>query len=54
MNLDQYLPVLLFMVVGIFTGLAPQIMGYILGPNKPYEAKNSRMSAGLKHLVMHA
>lgn len=48
MNLDQYLPVLLFMVVGIFTGLAPQIMGYILGPNKPYEAKNSPYECGFE------
>ena len=41
MNLDQYLPVLLFILVGIGVGVMPQVIGYILGPNRPDLAKNS-------------
>jgi len=35
MNLDQYLPILLFILVGIAVGIIPQVLGYILGPNRP-------------------
>ncbi len=45
MNLDQYLPVLLFILVGIAVGVLPQLLGYLfaggLGFNKPDAAKNS-------------
>ena len=46
MNLDQYLPVLLFILVGIGVGIAPQVLGYILGPNRPDAAKNSPYECG--------
>lgn len=39
MSLDLYLPVLIFIVIGLVTGVAPQIIGYILGPNRPDTAK---------------
>ena len=29
MNLDQYLPVLLFILVGIGVGVAPQVLGWL-------------------------
>ena len=48
MNLDQYLPVLLFMLIGLVTGVAPQIIGYVLGPNRPYPAKNSPYECGFE------
>jgi NADH-quinone oxidoreductase subunit A len=48
MRLDQYLPVLLFILIGIVTGVAPQIIGYILGPNRPYAAKNSPYECGFE------
>jgi NADH-quinone oxidoreductase subunit A len=48
MNLEQYLPVLLFIVVGIGVGVAPQIIGYILGPNRPDPAKNSPYECGFE------
>ena len=48
MNLDQYLPVLLFILVGIGVGIAPQVLGYILGPNRPDEAKNSPYECGFE------
>ena len=48
MNLDQYLPVLLFILVGIGIGVVPQVLGYILGPNRPDPAKNSPYECGFE------
>ena len=48
MSLDQYLPVLLFILVGVGVGIAPQVLGYILGPNRPDEAKNSPYECGFE------
>ncbi len=48
MNLDQYFPVLLFILVGIAVGVAPQIIGYVLGPNRPNAAKNSPYECGFE------
>ena len=50
MNLDQYLPVLLFLLVGIGVGVAPMAMGWlfstILGFQRPDAAKNSPYECG--------
>jgi len=48
MNLDQYLPVLLFILIGISVGVLPQVIGYVLGPNKPDSAKNSPYECGFE------
>lgn len=48
MNLDQYLPVLLFILVGIAVGVVPLILGYVLGPNRPDAAKNSPYECGFE------
>ncbi len=48
MNIDQYLPVLLFIFVGLGVGVAPQALGYILGPNRPDAAKNSPYECGFE------
>ncbi len=48
MNLDQYLPVLLFILIGLVTGVAPQVLGYVLGPNRPDTAKNSPYECGFE------
>ena len=48
MNLEQYLPVLLFILVGIAVGVVPQVLGYILGPNRPDAAKNSPYECGFE------
>ena len=48
MNLDQYLPVLLFIFVGIAVGVVPLVLGYILGPNRPDAAKNSPYECGFE------
>lgn len=54
MNLDQYLPVLLFILVGIAVGVVPLAIGYVLGPNRPDDAKNSPTSVALKPSRMRA
>lgn len=48
MDLNQYLPVLLFILVGIAVGIVPQVLGYFLGPNRPDEAKNSPYECGFE------
>jgi NADH-quinone oxidoreductase subunit A len=48
MDLNQYLPVLLFILVGIAVGIVPQVLGYLLGPNRPDEAKNSPYECGFE------
>jgi len=48
MNLDQYLPVLLFILVGIAVGVVPLALGYVLGPNRPDDAKNSPYECGFE------
>ena len=48
MNLEQYLPVLIFMLVGALVGIGPLALGYILGPNRPDEAKNSPYECGFE------
>ena len=52
MSLDQYLPVLLFILVGIGVGVAPQALGWLfstaLGFNKPDAAKLSPYECGFE------
>jgi NADH-quinone oxidoreductase subunit A len=52
MSLDQYLPVLLFILVGIGVGVAPQVLGWAfskgLGFQKPDAAKNSPYECGFE------
>ena len=48
MNLDQYLPVVLFILIGITMGVMPQVIGYVLGPNRPDPAKNSPYECGFE------
>ena len=48
MNLEQYLPVLLFILVGVAVGVVPLVLGYVLGPNRPDDAKNSPYECGFE------
>ena len=48
MNLDQYLPILLFILVGVAIGIIPQVLGYLLGPNRPDSEKNSPYECGFE------
>ena len=46
MTLDPYLPVILFILVGVAVGIAPQVLGFLLGPRRPDQAKNSPYECG--------
>ena len=48
MNLEAYLPVILFILVGVAVGVAPQIIGFLLGPHRPDTAKNSPYECGFE------
>jgi len=48
MNLENYLPVLLFILVGVGVGVAPQLLGALLGPRRPDAAKNSPYECGFE------
>lgn len=44
--LENYLPVLIFIGIGVFMGLAPIAIGFIRGPRKPDKEKNSPYECG--------
>jgi NADH-quinone oxidoreductase subunit A len=48
MNLDAYLPVILFILVGAVVGVLPQVLGFVLGPQRPDAAKASPYECGFE------
>ena len=48
MNLEPYLPVILFILIGAAVGVAPQALGFLLGPRRPDQAKNSPYECGFE------
>ena len=48
MNLENYFPVLLFILVGIGVGVVPQVLGRILAPHKPDAEKLSPYECGFE------
>ena len=48
MNLEPYLPVILFILVGVAVGVVPQLLGALLGPHRPDAAKNSPYECGFE------
>jgi len=48
MDLQAYLPVILFILVGVAVGVAPQVLGFVFGPNRPDAAKNSPYECGFE------
>jgi NADH-quinone oxidoreductase subunit A len=48
MTLDPYLPVILFILIGVAVGVAPQGLGFLLGPRRPDQAKNSPYECGFE------
>ena len=48
MDLQPYLPVILFILVGAAVGVAPQLIGFVFGPNRPDRAKNSPYECGFE------
>jgi NADH-quinone oxidoreductase subunit A len=48
MQLEQYLPVLLFILVGIAVGAGPMLIGKLVGPSRPDAEKNSPYECGFE------
>ena len=46
--LENYFPVLLFIVIGLVMGVAPLVLGSVLGPNRPDDAKLSPYECGFE------
>ncbi len=48
MNLENYLPVLLFILVGLAVGAGPLLIGRVLAPNRPDPEKLSPYECGFE------
>jgi NADH-quinone oxidoreductase subunit A len=46
--LAEYFPILLFILVGIGVGVAPMVLGKLLGPSRPDPEKNSPYECGFE------
>jgi NADH-quinone oxidoreductase subunit A len=46
--LQQYFPVLLFVLVGLAIGVVPVALGWLIGPNKPDSEKLSPYECGFE------
>jgi NADH-quinone oxidoreductase subunit A len=46
--LDNYLPILIFIVVGVLVGAGPLAIGYLLGPRRPDREKDSPYECGFE------
>jgi len=46
--LENYLPILIFMIVGGLLGLIVPLLGYLLGPKHPNPQKNSPYECGFE------
>ena len=47
--LENYLPVLIFLIVGMLVGVGAMFVGgFVLAPSKPNEAKNSPFECGFE------
>jgi NADH-quinone oxidoreductase subunit A len=48
MMLDNYLPILIFIAIGIAVGVGPIVLGFLLAPNRPDSEKNSPFECGFE------
>ena len=46
--LENYFPILLFIVVGLAVGVAPIVLGKLVSPNRPDAEKNSPYECGFE------
>jgi len=46
--LENYLPILIFITVGVLAGAVPIAVGFILGPQRPDSAKTSPYECGFE------
>lgn len=44
--LENYLPIMIFMIIGVVLGILVPTLGYILGPKRPNPEKNSAYECG--------
>ncbi|HEY9151051.1 MAG: NADH-quinone oxidoreductase subunit A [Xanthomonadaceae bacterium] len=46
--LDNYLPILIFITIGLLVGVVPILLGFVLGPHRPDSEKNSPYECGFE------
>ena len=46
--LENYFPILLFIMVGLAVGVAPLVLGKLVSPNRPDSEKNSPYECGFE------
>lgn len=46
--LENYLPVLVFVLLGVVMGFLPMLIGWLAGPRRPYEEKLSAYECGFE------
>ena len=46
--LENYLPILAFIVLGVLFGIGPLVMSFVLAPSKPDSEKNSPYECGFE------
>lgn len=46
--LENYLPILVFLIIGVAFGIVPIALGYLLGPSRPDKAKLSPYECGFE------
>jgi NADH-quinone oxidoreductase subunit A len=46
--LENYLPILIFLIVGALVGVGPLVLGYLLGPRRPDKEKDSPYECGFE------
>jgi NADH-quinone oxidoreductase subunit A len=46
--LENYLPILVFIVLAVLFGVAPMVAGFILGPRRPDPDKNAPYECGFE------
>jgi len=47
-NLENYFPVLLFLLIGTIVGISSQVLGRVIGPHRPDPAKLSPYECGFE------
>jgi len=46
--LENYLPILIFLAIGVAIGVGPIVLGFLLTPHRPDDAKNSPFECGFE------